>query len=316
MPPLGTVTIEEIKPCASDGSIARTPNANERFRYVWHPSEELVDELPCGFSLSLNCEVGPRGVRRFVPSLGTWSFLVEASAGGLAILIKQRNPVDTERKSYRAMFLFFQQGQRLREFLRKSFDREQDLYVPKVARIDGDKADILPADIGLDSHGRGRRWSVAELMAHGRNAAALSGNSGPMPADCIRLGLLASARMNPFGPDELSEEKALAVVRLALFDLGPLTEPIGEELRDLVHSRILGALEPHLFDSRDDFNHWFFEAVDNIVHQVSKKKKEAVRSHEKQSDRDFWTYPFARMSTLHNASTSRCGSFAKPCRNH
>jgi hypothetical protein len=175
--------------------------------------------------------------------------------------------------SYRVMSLFFQQGQHLREYFERAFDRIGDLQITEVVRIPGESPDALPADLGKDSLGNGERWSVSEVIRRGRISAVDAGIDSPDEATCIRRGLLEAARINPIRHGELSSDGSAAVVRLALFDGNDDVTKVDPQVGDLIKDRILNAVDRHLDESREEFRHWFFESVDNIVHQVAKQKK-------------------------------------------
>lgn len=102
----------------------------------------------------------------------------------------------------------------------------------------------------------------------------LAGNCDPNdPQTCIRLGLLEAARRNPLDIDHLTEQEALQWIRLSLFDIGPATEPIEAEVRNQVIERFLDVLEKHWELPTQEFNRWLYDGIDNVVHQVAKRKR-------------------------------------------
>jgi hypothetical protein len=89
----------------------------------------------------------------------------------------------------------------------------------------------------------------------------------------IRFGLSEVAKMHPINVRELRLEEALRIVRLGLYDLGPATQSIPQEVQDEVLERFFDSLEKHLDLSTEEFNNWFFENLDNIVKQVAQRKR-------------------------------------------
>jgi hypothetical protein len=116
---------------------------------------------------------------------------------------------------------------------------------------------------------------VGRLLSCGREAAIAAGNEDRDEGTCIRFGVLEGARRSPVAVADLSEEELRSLVRIGLFDLGPSADAIDrEELRDRVIDRLLTAVDKHLDDTTDAFNAWFFEGMDNIIHQIAKRKRE------------------------------------------
>lgn len=240
-------------------------------QYVWRPSPEIEAELPTGFHHDFDCFCGRDGVRRFTPGGGgVGAFIVSASLSGSVLLARRRDLDREQRFGYHAARLLYQLGPRLREHFGRSFQQEQDLYIPRA----GCTADthVLPEGLGQEPQSVGRSWGPAELVSQGREKAIDAGCSNPDPGTCIRFGLLEAARRNPLDPGRLSEADALKIVRLGLFDLGPAQDRVEEPQIAEVTSRLLGAIERHLEDDTEKFNRWFFEEVDNVVHQVAKRK--------------------------------------------
>lgn len=124
----------------------------------------------------------------------------------------------------------------------------------------------------LDRGGSGNRWTVDGLMDRGRAQALQEGNRRPDEERCISTGLLLAARLNPIEPTSLSEAQALGLVRMSLFDAGPVSG-MDEQTRQAVIERFLTGLERHLNDNTEHFDRWFFAQRDNLVHQIAKQKK-------------------------------------------
>jgi hypothetical protein len=213
---------------------------------VWRPHSDL--RLPEGFELKLKCLVGTDGVRRFSPCLGHELFVMNAALAGQAILERCKSLSREQRASYGLMRLIYQQQERLQERFRRRFTRISDLRITKAARTSVDEADVLPDWLGLDSNGRGIKWSDAELVRRGKQAI---GNDNVDDETCIRHGLIEAARLNPIDVSEMTEDEETArrYLRVVLFDLGPASESsITEETKKLVEARLLAAIDKHLDD--------------------------------------------------------------------
>jgi hypothetical protein len=240
-------------------------------RYRWRPAPELVDDLPADYSLELYALAETGGTRRFRPLGDYLDFIVRAYPAGLAILTRLRGLTGEARFAYRVMSLFFQQAPRLREYLGRTFAGPEDLRLTRSVRLDQRDRDVLPADLGLDARGRGRRWSIHDLLEQGRQAAVGGADSEGL----IRLGLWEAARRNPLPLASLTPEGIRSVVRQGLFDPGPCTDVRKDAgLKERVQGRLLRALEGHQDDPPDRFERWFFQNVDTIVGQIAKQKKE------------------------------------------
>jgi hypothetical protein len=240
-------------------------------RHTWHPPADVGGDLPAGFALRFDALGRSRG-RRFVPELLLPAFvLCAAAAGGAALLTRDADP--QYRFTYRATRLVYQKAAGLREHLARTFARESDLSVGHAGRDAGVGGHLLPPDLGLDAAGRGTAWTPRQVIARGRGAAVAAGVANPDEAACVRHGLTAAARLNPLDPTSLSEEQGRALVRLALFDLGPTDGPIADDVLDAVQGRLWAAVERHADDDTDAFAGWFVAGNDNLVHAIAKQKK-------------------------------------------
>ena len=138
--------------------------------------------------------------------------------------------------------------------------------------IDDGDAHVLPGSLGLDANDRGIPWTPREVVERGRQEARETGTPNPDPATCIILGLTAAAQLKPLKLSSISLVKSRKLVRLALFDLGPSLDKTKKHDIMTVCDRLMESLQPHLEDDTSSFNHWFFDNLDNIVHQISKRK--------------------------------------------
>jgi hypothetical protein len=238
-------------------------------QYVWRPSAGIEDALPAGFEIIFNCLVGTNQARRFVPTDGVGTFILQASLAGNALLGRRANLNQARRFTYDTMRLIYQLAPTLREHYDRAFTRVDDLCLPRADGVDG--AHVIPDGVGRNAQGEGASWTPGELLMRGREHARGVGVSAPNPAACIRFGLLEAALRNPLDPAHVSQDEALRLVRLALFDLGPSSERMSEAQLDHVSDRFLALLERHLTDDTDSFRRWFFN-LDNVVHAIAKKK--------------------------------------------
>jgi hypothetical protein len=287
----GSIAVEEARG-------ACLPAAwGSRFRvtlYRWRPAAELADDLPADYTLELYALTEPGGTRRFRPVGDFMELIVKAYPAGLAILTRLRGLTDEARFSYRVMSLFFQQARRLREYLGRTFAGPEDLRLTPSVRLDRHDRDVLPASLGLDARGRGRRWSIQDLLEQGRQLAVGEAD----PESLVRRGLWEAARRDPLPLARLTPAQIRSVVRQGLFDPGPCTAVRKDAgLKERVQGRLLRALEGHRDDPPDCFERWFFENVDTIVGQVAKQKKdggpiprEQVRQMLLETVADSWDY--------------------------
>jgi hypothetical protein len=266
----GRITVDVFGTSEAPSSAAQAAQAVlSESRYTWRPLPALG--LPPEFQLELCCIADRQGVRRYVPQHGARAFVLQASLAGQAILAAGGQLNREQRQSYRVMQLFFQQADRLREHFGRSFKRAQDLWITGAVR--SGERDVLPEHLGLDSRGRGERWTVNELLARGRESAIADGAVPPDEETCIRHGLLQAARINPWEFKTENPGESRQLVRLSLFDLGPADKAIDSESKAIVTRRLVAALKRHIGDSSEAFNRWFLDELDNVVHQVAKQSK-------------------------------------------
>lgn len=240
--------------------------------YVWEPSGEIASMMPDGFRIELESwQIPDDSFRRFVPrDLGT--LLIQASLAGRAILSAGKTTSPRDRNNANRARLLFQAGPGFREFLGRNFRRQVDLQVSGERRLKPHPYGILPEHLGVDANGAGQRWSISRLMEEGRNALTAGSTNAVDEESCIQRGLFQAAKINPISPQSLKKREAQALIRMALFDGGKRPAKIAAELRQRILMRLDASLDQHLDDDVESFRCWFFENLDNIVHQVSKRK--------------------------------------------
>lgn len=241
-------------------------------RYVWRPNP-CLSLRDVWFKIEFDCLTGPDGTRRFVPATTTDEFVLLASVIGFQILAETRELTAEQKFSYHAMRLLYQHAGRLRESYGRTFKRRADLLITAQVRGDHNDVDVLPNGLGTFEHGGENKWSVNELISRGRAAATDAGIAKPDEQTCIRWGLYEAARLNPIDTQSLSQEDTRTLIRLTLFDLGPVAESVDEEIKARVVERLCEAIKKHQADANEAFHTWFFENLDNIVHQIAKRTK-------------------------------------------
>jgi hypothetical protein len=224
-----------------------------------------------GFKLELDCYTTADGSRHFVPE-DARALVIKASLGGFAIRQTTGKLSGRAQHEHQRARLLFQLGPRLSEYLGRKFTREQDLYLAKAGRIQGDRH-VLPEYLGLDEQGQGQPWTPSELIERGRALALDSGCAQPTPAQCIALGLFAAARLNPFDPNQLTMVEVRSIVRQGLFELDPESQKPTPSVVRRVADRLDEALAAHLNDDTKEFEEWFLDNLDNIVHRIAKRKR-------------------------------------------
>jgi hypothetical protein len=176
----GTVEVEALESAEITSRTVDSATLEvDREKYDWRPSCELCDNLPEEYCVSLNA-MSLRGEgRRFHPN-DPYSFVLNASLGGLAILTVRETLNGEQRNSYDLMRLIFQYGPLVREALVRTFTRAVDLLVLGGVEEELNCQDVLPESLGLDASGKGRRWSVGRLMTAGERRLK-PGSFGPLP---------------------------------------------------------------------------------------------------------------------------------------
>ena len=245
--------------------------------FDWHPSGQILCQLPRDFSLSFAVQSDAEGFRRILPAGGVEPFLLKTALLGQVIL-NHTGKIDAETvfacNFYR---LFFQQRRWIREIAKRSFSNYSTLRVARRARIDIAEGDVLPDQLGNENGQRSVRWSVNDLIVAGTDRAEQWGIDCPNQSTIICCGLLQAAIQAPLSLDGLSQLEVQSLLRLVLFnnESSPESNEITVEADnafDLVQKRFTEALEDHIRDDTDDFERWFVEKSDGLIHRIAKKK--------------------------------------------
>ena len=268
----GTIEVEPLGSNQITGRTVGSPTLEVDFhKYEWRPSAEIREHLPEDYRVSLNAMSCRGECRRLYPE-DPDEFVRNALLGGSAILTRVKHLDAEHRHTYNLMRLLFQYGPLVREALDRTFSRAVDLMVLGTLQQELGCADVLPDSLGRNAAGKGKRWTIHRLIEAGQEEAKARELRRFSSTDIIRLGLHSAARRNPVDIGGLTTEQAAGLLRLSLFDLGPANVPVDEATKAEVLGRLQDALERHLADSDEDFDEWFFQKRDGIVHQISKRK--------------------------------------------
>lgn len=245
-------------------------------RFDWHPSRRLLHQLPRDFSLNFAVQSDAEGFRRVLPSGGAEPFLLQTALLGQAIL-NDTGAFDAEADFACSFYrLLFQQGRWIREVSKRSFRTYGALRVAFRGRIDIAEGFVLPDQLGNENGQLSHRWSVKDVISAGKDQARQWGIRNPTQATTICCGLLQAAIHTPLSLDGLSKLEVQSQLRLVLFnnESSPDSNEItvnADNAFDLVQERFTKALEDHICDETDDFERWFVEKSDGLIHRVAKQ---------------------------------------------
>ena len=265
--------VETSHPGDPSRKVARTCAHGE-----WRPPERLAEFLPKGFSVPLDCETGPDGLRRIVPRCSFEELIDLGVAGGLAVIHGLNGFNKEVDHSYRAMQLIHQHvcgrdylGTRgMKEHLTRQFQYARDLFVRRPGRPTDGERDVLPEDFGLTAQHEGHRVSVGQLMERGREAAREAGYRNPISKRAIPYGMYETAKLNPLG---VRTEEVPGLVQRALFDTDPSDAAPSPEVIEIVTERLLEAIHARPAESSAGFYQWFVGPSNTLVKQIAQQKK-------------------------------------------
>ena len=276
---LGTITFQE--PTTETLKSRADPGREYTFKLekgVWRPSADMIGIFREDFFFPVEVRTTGGGFRNLMPDCGFGLLTALGFDGGLAV--KQATSPDRKElaRVYGKMYLIYQYvsghgpGNRrgMKEHWTRSFGHPEDLGIRRPGRVAYDCNDVLPDNVGLDSQGRGHRWSVDELLNIGRRAASADGHENPDCRTVIAYGLFEAAKKNPL---EISDEEALALICSALFDIECYDRAPLEQTIRIVEERFLKIITRHLDDSTEEFNEWCFGPKNSLVKLITEKKK-------------------------------------------
>ena len=241
--------------------------------YEWTPAQELMEQLPEGFTFRLRCITGSDGIRRFYPVDDFETFIAVGFMVGLAVLSAIKNLEPEQCKVTGRCSCYSSGWPHQGAFAECHFGFHQPTALASRPRP-GRRAQHLPETVGLNTQGLAAQgldepWSVDRLMSEGRQAAREAGIEKPTEADRVQYGLLAAATLNPLS---LPIEKVPMLVQQALYDEIPADKPIDANIVQAVIERTLAAVHRHLDESADEFNKWFMGKTSSFVGQISRRK--------------------------------------------
>ena len=245
-------------------------------KYVWQPSRRLGDDVPRGnpaFGVELRCQILSDGTRLFLPTPSSSTFIANAQAAGLAILIHQRKLGSESRNSHRFDWFLYQHARRMQPFMRRRFHSRSDLLVRRSGQSTKGERDILPWEKSKSgSIGTRLPATLDELMELGAERASQEGVERPTAKQRIQFGLIVAAeRMPPLSP---SNKGIVAIIRTALFDVRSEVFVPQKKRLAVIRDRLARALGSHLDDATMElFNAWLWGPKSNVVKQIAKQKK-------------------------------------------
>ena len=261
--PLGTVTTTRIDEPAWARGVAAVSGYHE---YVWTPAAHFgFDQLPSRGRIVFHvAEERDTGARRFVPHDQFDEFIDQAFHAGHTIRTRDE-PAEVWHQYLLAKFLY-DRMQHVRERAKGQFGSARDLTISKSGREGRERGDVLPDDLGLDSTGQGKRWTVDNLLDAGREA--FGNNRACTIGQAIAWGLLEGAKRRV---STACAENPDALIRQTLFDLSQCEGQTPDDVQDDVRARLLGLIHDHLGDSREGFNKWFKSGSSNLTTALVKK---------------------------------------------
>jgi hypothetical protein len=235
----------------------------------WHPGHSQVSSPSDEFAIILTSPSCTVGERVFAPVDDPEQIIDRARTNGLAILTARGEIKPETARLYRLMWLLYLRVKARRDSFGHQFKTVNDLRV-RDPRQRGSIPHVLPPGLGLAADGTGTTWNPARLLREGEKLAEAESVSIRTTAQKINYGLLAAARLNPMF--DLNPKQIKALVRLALFQLGPIAEKISAETRRHVDARLITALKKHLTDDHKEFDDWFLGPHNSLVHQIAKQR--------------------------------------------
>lgn len=260
----GSITVAPFSSSISSGMLV----------YTWHPSAQIASGVPPGYCVSLQCSA-VEGRRQFLLANDSpTNFVLNASQGGQIILaLRDRLPETTVRMQdfYR---LLYQRTWHTREFCDRRFAEYSDLFVKTRGRISSSESDVLPDEIGLDEHGKGKRWTIEDVIREGRDACREASNSHPDAAEIIRRGLKRAAQQNPLFACGVKEAQTL--VRMAIFAVTNSLESVNSAQVDWVEEQVKAVFMEHVDDLGEQFDKILEDPKSDLVRRIAKRKKTPV----------------------------------------
>ncbi len=259
------------------GQVVVEPIANSRYRdranpqraeqvVRWLPPLGLRSRVPEGFGPELIAWEDQNGDQYFAPPGGAQALIYQCQLCGLEVVRTQQGCAPEQVFSYRMYQLVFSRLQERSERIQRRFSWDTDLKIKRRGRVDG-ASHVLPSHLGLNAEGRGKPWTVEQLIAEGTQAALSEGILKPNEAQKIAHGLLAAAELDPL---YAQQDEIPTLIRLAL--LAPSDEPTpSPEIHDEVVARLCDAIKQHQADSPERFDKWYKGSHSNLPKSLANR---------------------------------------------
>ncbi|MCC7421863.1 MAG: hypothetical protein IT428_16420, partial [Planctomycetaceae bacterium] len=200
------------------------------------------------------------------------STCVMAAVAGQAIVEHRRGASEEEHAARNFWRLIYQLGPRLKEhFALRQYLPDDELRLRGETRIAVGSHDVLPDNFGVTPDSSAR-WTLSRVREEGARAARQVGNCDPSDDECFAAGITEEAKLNPVDVRDLSAEEIRRRLRLIAFDAGPSLEPVDDELKDRIYSRLMYSLGRHENDDTATFNRWFFDELSDVIKQIANRK--------------------------------------------
>jgi hypothetical protein len=269
--------------------------------YSWIPHPEVRAHFPLGHKLDFWCICDTDGIRQFVPELalriGWGGFLVNASCGGMAILEQRWRGASAEVRSnncnhYRLRQLIYQWSFNDKRSLNREFTRLEDLTLRPNERPDPSISTIIPEWAFWNSHDvRQDPRSQNEQMELFRQAAQAEvercGRTSATEVELISFGIVGLARRDPLNVNCSTNELVLTKIRKSVWEEYDPKLEFSSDIKNEIEDRLWEALRKHIELPNEEFHRWFFDDVDNLVTQISKRKRNGRVISRKQVNRAF-----------------------------
>lgn len=276
----------EILPAPADHPFGKL-NAIEVTLHRWTPSSGVQSLFPPGHRLEFWCVRGSDGLRRFLPKMawdvGYGPFLLNAAAGGIAVLERPWQTATAEKRSdncnyYRLRHLIYQWSFNRKRGLNREFHRLEDIALRSNERPDDSVSTIIPEwafwEPGqIEAEPLPQDEQLRRLTGEGRAEAARLGRSLEDEGDLINFGIIGLARKDPLDVNGSASARALELIRKSVWEDYELSSEPAVEIKDEVEDRIWDSFRKHNHLSTDAFHQWFYKDLDNLVGQISKRNR-------------------------------------------
>jgi hypothetical protein len=239
---------------------------------AWVPNRRVVRDIPKGFRLPIRLVTRRDGLRQIVNGELLSNFLVNAAAGGFAILSRTERYSKEQKQTYRLMQMLYRWSEEDRRMLVRAISSREDLELSgrEARELDGAR-DVLP-EIRIQDGDQSHRWTVDDLLDAGLREALAAGKKNPPINRQLELGLLAAAKRSP-DTASLTAEQSGALLRLSLFGLNQGNTPRDSHLSEAVEERFIASVVKHTELDFAAFSKWMYEDFDNLVQLLSRPRK-------------------------------------------